>query len=315
MKQEYLYVTEQYVTYKGKKLRIRFLEEYFDSVPRPIDEEKRLLKEDIHRVGVNESIKINLEGVVLDGHTRIEICEELGWKTTEGKLLKPKYKVLQFKTKQEEREYVIKSNLMRRQLNSFQKVKLVAKLYNNNPHSQREQTRYDILLELQKSKKPLQAQIMGEKLGMHRGNISKILKGLKEDFCVNYKTTIQDPHKSIKPTHLYYILPKGEEILYHGRPESITLKKLGRSIGVSRDIVSRAIFLMERANSFMLAKLEKGDIGIMRAYIQVIREEKNSRVPRQYYLRGDSRVKCPHCKEISLKKEWEIIDGGKPEQS
>ncbi len=43
-------------------------------------------------------------------------------------------------------------------------------------------------------------------------------------------------------------------MIWKGRPEAITLKKLGRSIGVGRDMVSRAIFLMEHANSYTLGK-------------------------------------------------------------
>ena len=42
--QEILYETKQYFTYKGKRLHIRFIDEYFDIVPRPLDEEKKFLK-------------------------------------------------------------------------------------------------------------------------------------------------------------------------------------------------------------------------------------------------------------------------------
>ena len=145
-KQESLYETQQYFNYKGKKLNIRFIEEYFDAVPRPLDEEKKMLKEDIQINGMQETIKINSRGIVLDGHTRIEIGEEIGWKKLNYEVIKPKFEVKEFKTNEDEREYVIKTNLMRRQLNAFQKVRIVSKLYETNPHTQREQSRYDILL-------------------------------------------------------------------------------------------------------------------------------------------------------------------------
>jgi len=135
MSQQILYETEQFFTYKGKKLHIRFTNEYFDAVPRPIDEEKKLVKEDIWINGLEEPIKINAKGIVLDGHTRIEICEELGWKKRDETPIIAKYDVKEFNTKEEEREYVIKTNLMRRQLNTFQKVKLISKLYANLPYS------------------------------------------------------------------------------------------------------------------------------------------------------------------------------------
>lgn len=289
-KLESLWETDQYFTYKGKKLRIRFLEEYFDSVPRPIVEERKLLKEDISRSGLDEPIKINPQGEVLDGHTRIEICEELNWKTIDEKHIKPKFEVKEFSTKQEEREYVIKTNLMRRQLNAFQKVRLVSKLYNNNPHSKMEQTRYDILLVLKNGES--NAKEIGAVIGMHKGNVLKVLRGLKEDFCVNYKVK---EGQFCKPIHYYHILPKGEGILYKGRPEAVTLKKLGRSIGVARDHVSRAIFLMDHANSYTLGKLERGDIGIMTAYLEIIKPEKEAHKIGSYsYLKSDPLLQDKH---------------------
>jgi len=301
-----LYLVDHYITYKGKKVQVRFKEEYFDSVPRPIEEERKLLKEDIHIKGIEEPIKVNSQGEVLDGHTRIEIGEEIGWKTREGKPIKPEFDIREFATKQEEREYVIKTNLMRRQLNAFQKVRLVAKLYNNNPHSKKEQTRYDILLVLKNGE--ANAKKIGAELGMHKGNVLKVLRGLKEDFCVNYKIKDEDFNKTTQAIHYYHILPKGEGIIWKGRPEAITLKKLGRSIGVGRDMVSRAIFLMEHANSFMLARLERGDLGIMKGYLDVTRPEKEKHTVTSYtYLRGDSRVLCPNCGEECMKKELKLV--------
>ena len=304
-----LYLIDHYIKYKGKKVQVRFREEYFDSVPRPIEDERKLLKEDINIKGVEETIKVNPQGEVLDGHTRIEICEELGWKTIDGKLIKPKFDIREFDTKQEEREYVIKTNLMRRQLNAFQKVRLVARLYNNNSHSKKEQSIYDILLVLNKGE--ANAKEIGGQIGMHKGNVLKILRVLKEDFCVNYKVRAEDLHKTTQQIHYYHILPKGEGMIWKGRPEAITLKKLGRSIGVGRDMVSRAIFLMEHANSYTLGKLERGDIGIMNAYLDIIKPDKATRTITSYtYLRGDSKVLCPNCGEECMKKELKLVKHG-----
>lgn len=311
MQQEALYKTDQYVKHKGKKLNVRFAEEYFEAVPRPIEEERTLLKEDIEINGLEESIKLNVDGIVLDGHTRIEICEELGWKKRDETPIVAKYDIKEFATTQDERDYVIKTNLMRRQLNTFQKVKLVAKLYNNNPHTQREKTRYDILLQL-KEKKLMNAREIGQIIGMHKGNVLKVLRGLKDDFCVNYKIKKEDLNKTTQQVHHYYILPGGEEILYKGRPEAITLKKLGRSVGVNRNHISRAILLLQKADTKMLDKLESGSLGIMKAYQQITdAEEKVPRVTSYHYLKGGSKVICPRCEQVSLKREWGIFDDGK----
>ena len=302
--QEALYETDQYFTYKGKKLHIRFIDEYFDLVPRPIDEEKKLLKEDIWINGLNESIKINPAGIVLDGHTRIEICEELGWTKDNGEPIEATYKVKEFKTKKEEQEYVIKTNLMRRQLNTFQKVRLVAKLYQDNPHTQREQNMYDILLELKKHEEPIKIEEI--KVGLTKGAVGKLLKLLKEDFCASYKLQNKRDKTTQKPAFLYYILPKGEEILSKGRPSKITFKTLGKSVGVQRDYLSRAVFLINHANEHMLNRLENGQIGIMKAFVELTKGDRIKKVTSYNYLKGNSKVICPHCEQVSLKKQWRL---------
>lgn len=302
--QEALYETDQYTMYKGKKLHIRFIEEYYDAIPRPITDERQLLKESILEDGLTDEIKINNQGIVLDGHTRMEICEELGWKNQDtGMIITPKYLIKEFKTKDEERDYVIKTNLMRRQLNAFQKVRLVAKLYKDNPHTEREIARYNILAELKKHKEPVKVGILAEALSRHRANISKLLKGLKEDFCV--RSEEGDTYKSQRPAFLYSILPKGEEVLSKGRPNKVTLNILGRSVGVRRDTLSRAIFLINHANENMLNSLERGDIGIFRAYVNMTKET-NTKVSSYSYLRRNTKVKCPHCDHVSLKKDWRL---------
>lgn len=303
-KQEVLYETNQYFTYKGKKLHIRFIDEYFDMVPRPIDEEKEFLKQDIKKNGLSESIKINPSGIVLDGHTRIEICEELRWIKDNGEPIEATYKVKEFKNKKEEQEYVLKINLMRRQLNTFQKVRLVAKLYQDNPHTQREQNMYDILLELKKLEIPVKIEEI--KVGLTKGAVGRLLKLLKDDFCASYELQKREDKTTQKPAFLYYILPKGEEILSKGRPSKITFKTLGKSIGVQRDYLSRAVFLINHANERMLNRLENGQIGIMKAYVELTKEGKPKRVTSYNYLKGNSKVICPHCDQISMKKEWKI---------
>ncbi len=299
-----LYETEQYTNYKGKELHIRFIDEYFDLVPRPLDEEKAFLKEDIQRDGLNESIKINPEGIVLDGHTRIEICEELGWKKLNDEPILAKYEVKEFETKDKEKEYVLKTNLMRRQLNSFQKVKLVSSLYKENPHTNREQTRYDILLELKKYGEPVNCDSLSKKAGVSRTYATGILRGLKEDFCANYE--IREDHYNKKQVHYYYILPKGEEVLSKGRPEKVILKTLGRSIGVGKETTAKAIFLLNHAPPYMLARLELGEIGVMNAYTELTKKDKAKRVVPKDYLKESSKVICPHCDQVSMKKEWKI---------
>ena len=305
-KQESLYETNQYFTYKGKKLHIRFKEEYFDLVPRPIYDERQLLKESILEDGLTDEIKINVNGEVLDGHTRIEICEELGWKNPEtGKPIIAKYLVKEFENSEKEEEYVIVTNLMRRHLNSFQKVRLASKLYvryGNGQHAVREGNRYDILVELKKHGKPVRASALCGSLCMARQNIWKLLTGLKEDFCVRFEEE-KNP-KDTGKAYLFSILPKGEEVLSKGKQQKITHESLGKSVGVGRVKVSQALYLMDNADEHMLRRLEDGEIAIMNAYAIVTKPDKPIRVKKYRYLKGESKVICPKCEQISYKKEW-----------
>lgn len=99
------------------QLEIQINERYFELVPRPSKEEYESLKYSIMVEGQKDPIVINSKGVVLDGHTRYEICHDLG--------ITPKTRIMDF---EDEELYVIQSNTNRRQLNSFQKIEIYYKI-------------------------------------------------------------------------------------------------------------------------------------------------------------------------------------------
>lgn len=103
--------------------QIRINEEYLDLVPRPSNKERDCLKQSIITDGQQLPIVVNTSGIILDGHTRFEICQELR--------LKPEYTVKKFKTKEDERKFVISTNIARRHLSTFQKVELAWEIYEN----------------------------------------------------------------------------------------------------------------------------------------------------------------------------------------
>lgn len=102
-----------------KQIEISINEDYFDAVPRPNKSQRKALKESIKREGLLDPIIVNEKGVILDGYTRYEICQELS--------ITPKYEIKKFKTKTEEKQYVITSNMRRRHLNDFQILELLEK--------------------------------------------------------------------------------------------------------------------------------------------------------------------------------------------
>lgn len=92
--------------------RIYIDPEYLALVPRPSQEQRDALKESLKTQGQLEPITVNKDGKVLDGHTRFDLCAELQ--------IIPKTIVKEFATVDEERIYVITTNLARRHLSEFQ---------------------------------------------------------------------------------------------------------------------------------------------------------------------------------------------------
>lgn len=299
-----LYEAEQMAKYRGKKLKVVFSEEYFDSVPRPIDEERSMLKEDIQRNGLLESIKVNVNGVVLDGHTRIEIGDELGWKKLNDQLITPKFEVKEFVSKEEERNYVIKTNLLRRHLNAFQKVRLVARLYKKQPngqHALRAQHIFALLVKLKEINKPIGATELADHVTQHRQNVLKLLNELAEDYSVRREN--KPIPKSGGKRFMFSILPRGEEIIAKGKPERITIQTLSKSVGVGRDVAAKAIFCLNEGDERMLRMLEDGKIGVFAAYTKLTNTE-TVRLSSRVYLKNSTKVICPHCEKVSMKSEW-----------
>lgn len=89
---------------------------YRNLVPRPLPNEYESLKNSISKDGQREAITVNEQGTVVDGHVRFKICKELRRDVI--------FQVRSFPNKDTEEDFVIESAVVRRQLNTFQKIKL-----------------------------------------------------------------------------------------------------------------------------------------------------------------------------------------------
>lgn len=95
-------------------------DKYSNTVDPLTKDEYEELKQSIKKEGgLWEPITISPQGDVLDGHHRYRACQELG--------MKPEFKVKESKNELEEQLFVIDSNLIRRQLNDYQRGILVLK--------------------------------------------------------------------------------------------------------------------------------------------------------------------------------------------
>lgn len=77
----------------------------------------KLLQESIIEVGLYEPIVINQDKILLDGHHRFKVIQELGWSKIP---VERKY----FENDVDEKIYVIETNVIRRQLSEYQRTLL-----------------------------------------------------------------------------------------------------------------------------------------------------------------------------------------------
>jgi ParB-like chromosome segregation protein Spo0J len=104
-------------------LRTNFIKinpEYSKLVNPLSNTEYETLKSSISNKGLHLPIIINQNSVILDGHNRLKICQELG--------IEPQFEVKEFYDQSQEKEFVIEINLKRRHLNSFQIAELEYKM-------------------------------------------------------------------------------------------------------------------------------------------------------------------------------------------
>lgn len=87
---------------KAPALRVRNWQKYRLFEPAP--DEREALEKDIAKRGLLEAIEIDERGNVLDGHTRLEICRDLG--------IQPAVSERTFATEDEKIEYILKRKLL-----------------------------------------------------------------------------------------------------------------------------------------------------------------------------------------------------------
>jgi len=101
-------------------MKLQINPEYEALLPKLPKEEYEALKHSIETEGQHYLITVNMDGIILDGHHRYKACLELG--------VEPKYEVKKFKNELLERKFVIESNLLRRQLTTFQRIEMAKPL-------------------------------------------------------------------------------------------------------------------------------------------------------------------------------------------
>ena len=94
---------------------------YLEFIPRPSKERYNEMKRDIFHKGQLIAIIVNQDHVILDGHTRYQICQELQ--------MKPKIEKRTFDDPLEEERFVYAINVKRRDLEKFVHIELSLKIH------------------------------------------------------------------------------------------------------------------------------------------------------------------------------------------
>lgn len=111
---------EPVTQYDAKQLKDHPLnKDFFDELP---ISEYNALRDDIRRRGVLVPVIATAEGVILSGHRRVRITREI------GRIFVPVQFVRGELTADQEREFLIKDNLLRRQLGPEEKKRLIVAL-------------------------------------------------------------------------------------------------------------------------------------------------------------------------------------------
>ena len=94
---------------------------YQESIPRPSENRYNEIKTDIKQHTQQIAIIVNQDNVILDGHTRYQICQELD--------IIPKTEKRTFENKLQEERFVYSTNVKRRDLEEFVHIELLLKIH------------------------------------------------------------------------------------------------------------------------------------------------------------------------------------------
>ncbi len=195
---------------------------YAGLVPELTETEYQSLKESISLNGLWIPIIVNKHGVILDGHHRFRVCQELNIQT--------KHAVREFENDLLEKKFVIECNLKRRHLKEFQKAELgilllpieeeLAKLTQGK--------RNDLTFDSNDSKVRAR-DIVAEKVGMSSTTFErakKIIENAPDEIKQNLrdgKTTINKEYQQIRKQEKREARQDEIKSLQVNLPETVTL--------------------------------------------------------------------------------------------
>ena len=224
-------------------MNIIIKEDYEKLVSPMSQKEYQALKQSIKEKGKNMiPVIINQHSILLDGHYRLKACTELG--------IQFEYKVMKFTDPLEEKNFVIETNLIRRQRNEFQRVECGLPLE-------------DIEKEKARQRKQSTLPKKGEKGFKHPlGAIQPVLSSAED--------TINDQLRQQQPQ-------ENQDRGKIGRVSHIIANK----IRVSHSTYERGKLIVLKGTDEQKENLRKGDSSITREYNLIKQKEKQDQLIKQ----------------------------------
>lgn len=288
-------MSEQVVVMEAEADQFVINESYYKALPRSNKYILEALGQKLIQKGQQEPIVVNEKMVILDGYTRHALLDQRG--------VKIKFTIRRFDTPDEEFEYVIESNIMRRQLTDFAKAETVYDMYMEKKKLGKESrgknynTYLDILENIKD--KPKLIKEIAQDLDKNADYIRQVLVTMVASWYVRMEKV------SVSKIHYckYTILPKGVAFLEKNERVETTDSALlvGKVIGISRSNVIRSNYIIKNADEGMLDKLRNGALTISMAYHLLTTGGKQP--PRTQ--KGN--YKCPHCKHVAVKREFRCV--------
>tara|TARA_R110000765_G_C18882864_1_gene602212 strand:- start:94 stop:957 length:864 start_codon:yes stop_codon:yes gene_type:complete len=275
-------------------------DKYFKAIPRPTKDEYNALDMKIIERGQMEPITVNTNMVILDGHTRFDILTQRGKKV--------KYVIKHFENDKDELSYVVESNIMRRQLNSFQRIEAIYDMYKVK---RKERKSYDAEIDVLNSIKHGNntAKDIGKDCNYTSQSVNRVCLQLSKLGYVSIESkfrTYGHGRSGGTRTYSYKTTDTTDDFLRtHSKKQKGSASVLvGKIIGLSRGTVEKGIALIERADGNMKKRLRAGHISMNQAYDTILGTKGKIGVKRAKYT---SRIQCPHCNEIAHKSKFKRL--------
>lgn len=280
----------------------KIIPKYLKALPRATKYEIQALDQKLIQRGQQEPIKIRRsDNGILNGYTRHDLLGQRGKKI--------KYEYKDFDNEEDEFAYVVESNVMQRHLNIFQRVEAMYEFYVNTVLEKRMKNRtvhFDIFRALKEGAYTTKDIVKYTKY--ETKSVGRILTELTKSYFISRQ--LDSDKKGVgtgNKMYKYKLMPKGEEVLSKSQPRRLgaSMDLLSEVVGASPPSVRYAVDVIKHGNEKIIQDCRDGIISLNQAHHMISGNTK--KVTHHETWKKWSKIKCPSCEKIHLKKEYELV--------